>query len=226
MAHVERGTSPCFGSGAAVGGTDAGSAGCYRVVRRRLGGASAMATMAAQTNRTSVMVRQMRAEDWELARCVRLAALADAPQAFARTLDEEVALPDQTWRERARASAAGETRVGFLALCDEVPCGLVVGVLASPREAELQGMWVAPNVRRRGVGRALTHAVCAWARQRGARHISLEVVSVSEPALALYRANGFEPSSAPDAMEAVDAAYATCGARRAPALRLSKTLWS
>lgn len=169
----------------------------------------------AQTQVTQVSVQRMRPEDWEVARCVRLAALADAPAAFGSTLDDEVALPDAVWRERALANAAGETRIGVLAFCNALPCGIAVGLLAPTGEAELHGMWVAQNVRRRGAGRALTQAVCAWARERGAQRISLEVVSSNHGAIGLYRANGFE---------LLQDAQTTCGTRRAPALRLGKRL--
>jgi ribosomal protein S18 acetylase RimI-like enzyme len=157
----------------------------------------------------------MRPDDWEAARCVRLAALADAPDAFGRTLEEEVALPDDAWSERARANALGETQVGFLAFCNDVPCGLVVGALENG-EAQLSGTWVAANVRRRGTGRALVQAVCAWATERGARAISLKVVGANRGAVELYRANGFE---------LVEGANATCGARNAPALEMRKPLF-
>jgi len=45
--------------------------------------------------------RQAQAADWETLRQLRLAALADAPDAFASTLEAEVAYPDEVWRQRA-----------------------------------------------------------------------------------------------------------------------------
>lgn len=161
-----------------------------------------------------VSVRRMRAEDWDAARCVRLAALADAPEAFGRTLAEEVALSDDAWRELAQANASSEVQIGFLAFCNDVPCGVAVGELAQGA-AVLSGMWVAGNVRRQGIGRALVQAVCAWATERGARSVSLKVVSANAGAVALYRANGFEP---------VDGVATTCGARKAAALEMRKPL--
>jgi ribosomal protein S18 acetylase RimI-like enzyme len=161
-----------------------------------------------------VSVRRMRAEDWEAARCVRLAALADAPEAFGHTLAEEVALSDDAWRERAQANASGDVRVGFLAFCNDVPCGVAVGELTHGT-AVLSGMWVAGNVRRHGIGRALVQAVSAWATERGARAISLKVVSSNAGAVALYRANGFEP---------LEGVTTTCGERKAPALEMRKPL--
>ena len=45
-------------------------------------------------------VRQMQSADWKELREVRLRALADAPGAFASTLEREAAYPDDVWRQR------------------------------------------------------------------------------------------------------------------------------
>lgn len=175
-----------------------------------------MTTSTSASARTvQIAARRMRAEDWQQARCVRLAALADAPEAFGRTLAEELALSDEDWQKRAADNAIGLKSCGFLAWNGDVPCGLAVGVWTGPGEAELHGMWVAQNVRRYGTGRALVQAVCAWARERGARRISLKVTDGNTAAIALYRANGFDSA---------EQAQTTCGARNAPALQLQLLL--
>ena len=46
-------------------------------------------------------VRETHAADWEALRRLRLRALADAPRAFASTLEAELAFPDDVWRRRA-----------------------------------------------------------------------------------------------------------------------------
>jgi hypothetical protein len=46
----------------------------------------------------SVEVRRVEAEEWAAARRARLAALADAPAAFASTLDRELGLDEAMWR--------------------------------------------------------------------------------------------------------------------------------
>ena len=164
----------------------------------------------------SFELRRITADDWELAKCVRLAALADAPDAFARTLAEELAFPEALWRERAAGNAEGVASVGFFAMRAGVPCGMAVGVRAPlTGPVELNALWVAGNVRRHGVGRALVNAVCAWAYERGAREVALEVTTSSALALALYRELGFVHTGA---------AANGCGTRRAPALRMSKSL--
>lgn len=166
----------------------------------------------------SFEVRRIRAQDWELAKCVRLAALADAPDAFASTLAEELALPEQRWRERAQENAQATTTIGFFALREEIPCGMVVGVRsADSREVTLNALWVAQNVRRRGVARALIEAVCAWAAEGGARRVVLEVTDGSQAAIATYRALGFVT---------LEGVRAECGVRRAAALKMQRDLAS
>src|SRR5260370_40854679 len=65
-----------------------------------------------------VSYRRPSAADWAELRDARLAALAEAPYAFASTLEREHAFPDDVWRERAgggRTVAAwpGDARVGM-----------------------------------------------------------------------------------------------------------------
>lgn len=55
----------------------------------------------------------------------------------------------------------------------------------------LFGMWVDPDVRRGGVGLALTRAVEDWARSAGLTQIRLWVVGSNQRALALYRRVGY-----------------------------------
>ena len=159
-------------------------------------------------------MRRLRADDWELAKCVRLAALADAPHAFASTLAEELVFSEACWRERAASSAQGVATVSFFAVREDIPCGMVVGVRAADgTSVTLNALWVAENVRRRGVARALIEAVCAWARERGAKRVLLDVTEVSGPAIATYRAAGFEE---------IAGARGECGARRAPSLHMQR----
>ena len=52
-------------------------------------------------------VRQTGSDDWATLRRLRLRALADAPGAFASTLEAELAFPDDVWRAWARHSSTG-----------------------------------------------------------------------------------------------------------------------
>jgi putative acetyltransferase len=161
----------------------------------------------------STGIRRIRHEDWALTRQLRLAALGDAPDAFAATLEDESAMPEAKWRERARSNAEGIATCGFLSLVDGAECGLVVGMWSAeePPTVELNALWVAPHARRRGAARQLVEAVSDWARERGAARVTLEVVNTSHAAIALYRELGFRPSADPTS--------ARC---RAPATRMER----
>ena len=52
-------------------------------------------------------VRQTGSDDWATLRRLRLRALADAPGAFASTLEAELAFPDDVWRAWAGHSSTG-----------------------------------------------------------------------------------------------------------------------
>ncbi len=98
-------------------------------------------------------VRQARAADWEALRELRLRALAEVPDAFASTLQQELAFPERVWRQRAKGGAGS---VSFIA-CEG---GAGIGMAAIFKEADapgrmhLVGMWVDPQHRRRGVAQA------------------------------------------------------------------------
>ncbi len=148
-------------------------------------------------------------------RDVRLTALADAPDSFASTYADEARLSDEEWKQRAQACAEGGPAAAFTALRDGVACGLAIGIpLANePATVELNGLWVAPSARRKGLAGALVEAVCGWARERRAERVVLEVTESSTAAIALYRELGFS-----------DVASAACGDRRAAARRMEKRI--
>ena len=58
-------------------------------------------------------IRQTRAGDWAALRRLRLRALADAPGAFASTLDAERAFGDDVWRRRAGDDPAAATLIAY-----------------------------------------------------------------------------------------------------------------
>lgn len=58
--------------------------------------------------------------------------------------------------------------------------------------AYLEGWWVDPAMRRRGVGGALARAVEAWARGRGLRELASDAEWENELSQVAHRALGFE----------------------------------
>ncbi|MBI4261317.1 MAG: GNAT family N-acetyltransferase [Actinobacteria bacterium] len=140
-------------------------------------------------------VRRARADEWRELRDTRLAALADAPEAFGSTLEREEALPEERWRDWVPAGARGEEQVVVAA----VEGGRWVGMAGGYGSEEEPGvsvviaMWVHPSYRRHGVGRELLEAVEVWARERGARTLRLGLADGNPEAAGLYAAAGFRP---------------------------------
>lgn len=136
------------------------------------------------------------ADDWQRVRDLRLAALADAPDAFWSTVEEERDRPEQEWRawiERERTALLIATARDGVRARD---AGIVV---VGPHHedgtaAGLYAVWVAPWARGRGVGGALMRAAVARAEQMGFPRILLDVGDHNAPAIALYERFGFEPT--------------------------------
>ena len=138
-------------------------------------------------------VRPARAADWEALRELRLRALADAPDAFASTLEAELAFPAEEWRRR---SAGGPASARFIAREGGSGVGLaaIFAEPATPGRMHLVSMWVDPRHRRRGVARALVDQALRWAAERQAREVILWVMDQNTAARALYERAGFRPT--------------------------------
>jgi GNAT superfamily N-acetyltransferase len=63
--------------------------------------------------------------------------------------------------------------------------------LAPPRVAEIKRLFVRPQVRGKGVGKALVEAVIAVAQALGYGEIKLDTLPQMKGAIALYKSNGF-----------------------------------
>jgi ribosomal protein S18 acetylase RimI-like enzyme len=134
--------------------------------------------------------------DLERGKTIPLAALADAPDAFASTLAEELDLPIQTWQERL----AKPNAVTFVAVVGGTDAGLVVGLphRNDPGEAAIVSMWVAPDYRRAGVGMALIQAVIAWANESGYAAARLQVADENISAPRVYERMGRRETTSPN----------------------------
>jgi ribosomal protein S18 acetylase RimI-like enzyme len=132
-------------------------------------------------------VRAVSEADWEELRALRLRALADAPAAFATTLDEASALTEDRWRERARGSELSRM---FLAFLDDAAVGMA-GVYEEDGSAQLVSVWVRPDHRGTGVARDLITAVMTFAAGAGKERMTLWVTEANAAARRLYERVGF-----------------------------------
>lgn len=106
------------------------------------------------TRVATLRVRWLAEEDWAILRDLRLAALADAPEAFTSTVERERALTPDDWRSRTSRSV--------VAFVDERPSGMAV-FITDEQKAQLVGMWVAPEARGTGAADSIVEAVAVRA---------------------------------------------------------------
>jgi GrpB-like predicted nucleotidyltransferase (UPF0157 family)/GNAT superfamily N-acetyltransferase len=137
--------------------------------------------------------RRVQAGDAATWRRIRLAALADTPDAFGSTYVEEATTSMETWEQVVARSAQGFDETRLFAEDNAAACGILgtFRLADRPDTAMIVSMWVAPTHRRRGVGRMLVDAAVRWAQAGGYREVVLWATEHNEPAKALYQAIGF-----------------------------------
>lgn len=134
-------------------------------------------------------VQQVRPDEWRVWRLLRLAALAEAPQAFASTLSDWTGVGDTEarWRDRLISVPAN-----FVALVNGTPAGQVSAARTAEDDVvELIGLWVSPDARNLSVGRSLIEAVIAWATTQEVTTVCLRVNNDNHVAARLYERCGF-----------------------------------
>lgn len=139
-------------------------------------------------------IRRLNPSDSDAFQALRLAALREAPSAFGSSYEEEKDLPPSTLQGRLQAKPDRGVFGAFEATS-------LVGIVGLGREdqrklehkALIWGMYVAPQARGKGIGRALLLEALAFARSVPAiRQVNLCVNASNIPAIHLYESVGFE----------------------------------
>jgi len=141
------------------------------------------------------MIREVGDADMPEWKALRERSVAEHPEAFLVSLEEEKAITLERAIERR---AEGARRGGFI-LGAWLGSELVgtVGLFREDREkavhkAIIWGMYVAPEARERGLGRALIEGALARARAiEGVSIVQLSVITSNRSAIQLYRSVGF-----------------------------------
>jgi ribosomal protein S18 acetylase RimI-like enzyme len=142
----------------------------------------------------AIEIRPAVEEDWRTLREIRFAALRDTPSAFGSTLAREEQYTEEDWRRWIGQSRMGDQQIIYLAFEGERCLGVVGAFDQEGRLVRLISMWVAPEARRRGLGRRLVDEVLHWTRSIGRDVVELHVTEGNAAAEGLYRQMGFQPT--------------------------------
>lgn len=147
------------------------------------------------SNATEIEIRTLAPEDASIFRALRLRGLREDPIPFLSSYKEEVDRSVEDVASRLRASDPATRVLGAFRH------GTLVGTLGSYRHAQLKarhranlwGMYVAPEERRCGIGKALLSGAIEQLRAVGdVEQIELTVVTSAHAARSAYRAAGFQ----------------------------------
>ncbi len=136
-------------------------------------------------------IRRVRDDDWRALRDVRIAALADAPDAFGTTHAQALERPSEWWIEWCAKSAGSETQAMVLAWDGSRAVGMAGAYREDSGRWNVISMWVDPAARGRGIGQALLESAVGFAREHGAGEIVLGVTDGNDAARTLYETYGF-----------------------------------
>jgi ribosomal protein S18 acetylase RimI-like enzyme len=134
--------------------------------------------------------RLLQPEDAEAWRALRLHGLAHSPQAFGASLAEEQDKPLAWFAERLRNSGVFGAADAEGRLLGTVALGLFNHAEKLRHKGFVWGMYVRPEARGAGLGRALMQALIGHATGQ-VEELRLDVVVGNAPALALYQRLGF-----------------------------------
>lgn len=146
---------------------------------------------------TEITVRALGEDDWQIYRDVRLAALAESPDAFVATASQERDYDEDFWRQRMARSRR------LVAEKD----GTVVGVVSvgnkkgqDEKVSELFGLWVTPELRGHGVAWRLVEAGVGQAKSDDYDFVLYWVGTDNGRAVAFASSFGFRPTDTRRAM--------------------------
>lgn len=138
-------------------------------------------------------IRKLTVEDGEALWNMRLRSLKDNPEAFASTFEETLRNGKEQFIQRMHP----KEDAFYLGAFEPDLIGMVYfrrdEGLKNHHKGHVLGMYVQPESRGQGVGKALLQEVIAQANcLAGLEQLHLMVVTTNEAARALYRSMGFE----------------------------------
>jgi RimJ/RimL family protein N-acetyltransferase len=154
-------------------------------------------------------VRILTSSDAAAFRALRLRALQEHPEAFTSSFDEDARKPLSATEQRLAGDGGN---VFWGAFADGDIRGMI-GLTRDPRakarhKGDIVAMYVAPELGRRGLARALLQAAIDYARgEAGLEQLVLTVTRTNQAAAKLYKSAGFVTFGLEPRAIKVDGAY-------------------
>jgi ribosomal protein S18 acetylase RimI-like enzyme len=145
---------------------------------------------------TELTIRMLRPSEAAVFWSLRLRALREHPESFASSFEDEENVPLDVVRARLEGQAP-ESNLVLGAFVAERLVGMAGlrrdSFRKAAHKARIWGMYVVPDLQRRGIGRRLLEAaIDAGGKMGGVEQLLLEVMVDNARAHALYRSLGFE----------------------------------
>ena len=142
---------------------------------------------------TQSSIEILREEDWGLYKSLRLKSLLDSPDSFSATYSHESTYCDEEWRNKLGSSGKAAFVCPLVAFSGISASGLAWGIIhkESDNHANVYQMWVSPEFRGHGIGKALLQRIMLWSREKERSCIHLGATTTNIAAIELYKSVGF-----------------------------------
>jgi len=139
-------------------------------------------------------IRALGGEDAEAFSSLRRVLTADNPVPMGLSLEEELTRPLEGFRAQLTSPAPNAVFGAFVngQLAATAAVSRASSFASSGHKMVMWGVFTRPDLRRRGLGKAVVRRAIAHAVTSGVRRINLLVYVPNDPALALYRSLGFQ----------------------------------
>ena len=145
-----------------------------------------------------VVPADSRRSDAQLLQWARSESVSTSPEAFLSTVAEIDEKPEAYWKNELRSSMwlvveDGDKVLGITA-AKRPNDRDKENITNPPRACFIESVWIAPSMRRRGLGALLVMYLIEIQRSKGIQYFYLWVFDKNRPAIELYERLGFRPT--------------------------------
>jgi ribosomal protein S18 acetylase RimI-like enzyme len=142
---------------------------------------------------TTPIIRPLTPSDWQRYKSIRLRSLENSPDAFGSTFERELTLTDEEWQARVNPALRDGLALPLIVEFDGNAVGLACGVIhsADASVAHVYQMWISPEMRGKGIAKALLAQIKTWAVNMNCKRVTLGVTTNNHAAVSLYKSFGF-----------------------------------